>query len=70
MPKQDLNTVSSQDLERVPMIGKEHARKITDYRVQNGEFKSWEDIKKVPGITTEMLDTLKRSGFTINGKAA
>jgi len=66
----ELNIVTTQDLERVPAFGKEHARKIVDYRKQNGEFKTWEELRRIPGITSEMLETLKRSGYTVAGKAA
>ena len=66
----ELNNASTQELERIQVIGKDQAKKILDYRTQNGEFKNWEDVRRVPGITAEMLDTLKRSGFTVSGKAA
>jgi len=66
----DLNKASLQDLERIQVIGKDHARKILDFRTKNGEFKTWEDVRKVPGITSEMLDSLRRSGYTISGRAA
>ena len=66
----DLNKASAQDMERIPVVGRDQARKIFDYRTQNGEFQNWEDVKKVPGITNELLDTLKRNGFTLSGKAA
>jgi len=51
-------------------MGKDHAKKIIEYRNQNGPFKSWEDLKRVPGLPGNMLDTLKRQGCTIAGKAA
>jgi competence protein ComEA len=66
----DLNSVSAQDLERVPVVGKEHARKIVEFRQKNGQFKNWEELKRIPGITPDMLDTLKRSGYTVSGKAS
>ncbi len=66
----DLNTASMQDIERIQGIGKDFAKRIVDYRTQNGPFKNWEDVKRVSGINTVMLDTLKRNGFTVGGRAA
>jgi competence protein ComEA len=66
----DLNTATQQELERIQGIGKDNAKRIVDFRNQNDSFKSWEDLKRVPGITGEILDTLKRQGCTVGGKAA
>jgi competence protein ComEA len=66
----DLNTATQQELERIQGLGKDHAKKIMDFRSQNGPFKGWEDLKRVPGISGEMLETLKRQGCTVGGKAA
>ena len=63
----DLNTATEQDL---TVIGKDNAKKIVQHRLQNGSFKSWEDLKRVPGLAPHMLDTLKRCGFTVCGVAA
>ena len=63
----DLNTATEQDL---TVIGKDNAKKIVQHRLQNGSFKSWEDLKRVPGLAPHMLDTLRRSGFTVGGRAA
>ena len=63
----DLNTATEQDL---TVIGKDNAKKIVQHRLQNGSFTAWEDLKRVPGLAPHMLDTLKRSGFTVGGRAA
>jgi len=63
----DLNTATEQDL---TVIGKDNAKKIVQHRLQNGSFKAWEDLKRVPGLAPHMLDTLRRSGFTVGGRAA
>jgi len=65
----DLNTLNEVDLERIQGIGKQHARDIINYRTRNGPFMSWEDLKKVQGFTTDMIDNLKLSGFSV-GKVA
>jgi len=64
----DLNTATEQQL--TVIFGKDHAKRIVDYRNQYGPFKSWEDLKRIPGIVGPMLDTLKRLGCTLGGKAA
>ena len=66
----DLNTASEQELSGIQGFGHDNAKKIIDYREQHGQFKSWEDVKNVPGVSGGMLDTLKRQGCTVGGKAA
>ena len=66
----DLNTATDQELSGIQGIGKDHAKKIIEYRNQNGPFKSWEDLKRIPGMPGNMMDTLKRQGFSVGGKAA
>ncbi len=71
MPKNiDLNTATEQELASIQGIGKDHAKKIVEFRSQNGSLKSWEDLKRIPGMPGNMLDTLKRHGCTVGGKAA
>jgi len=66
----DLNTATEQELAVIQGLGRDNAKKIVDYRNQNGTFKSWEDLKRIPGMPTTMLDVLKRQGLTVGGKAA
>ena len=66
----DLNTATEQELTGIQAIGKDHAKKIIDYRNQNGPFTSWEDLKRIPGMPGNMMDTLKRQGCTVGGRAA
>lgn len=66
----DLNTVSEQDLERMQGVGKDNAKKIVDFRKQNGPFKSWDDLRRIPGIPGDMSDTLKQNGLNVGGKVA
>jgi len=66
----DLNTATEQELTVIQGIGRDNAKKIVQHRTQNGSFKGWEDLKRVPGLPPHMLDTLKRCGYTVGGKAA
>jgi len=66
----DLNTATEQQLASIQGLNREQAKKLIEFRNQNGTFNSWEDLKRVPGIQGTMLDNLKRQGITVNGRAA
>ena len=66
----DINTVDQAGLERIQGVGPSLAAKIIDYRDQNGPFKNWEDLKKIPGMSSSMIETLKHQGITIDRRAA
>ena len=66
----DLNSVNQTDLENIQGIGKDNAKKILEFRQRNGTFRTWDDLKNMPGSSTEMVNALKRSGFHISGKVA
>lgn len=65
----DLNTLNETDLERIPGIGKQHAKDIINYRTKNGPFKNWDELKKVQGFTNDKIDNLKLDGVKV-GKVA
>lgn len=46
----NINEADVSGLSKLPGIGKAYARRIVDYRKENGEFKKKEDITKVKGI--------------------
>ena len=66
----DLNAATEQDLTVIQGIGKDNAKKIVQHRLQNGSFKTWEDLRRIPGLAPHMMDTLKRCGFTVGDRAA
>ena len=57
--KVNINTANKEKLETLPGIGETNAKKIIDYREENGKFKSIEDIKNVSGIGDAKFNSLK-----------
>jgi competence protein ComEA len=55
----NINTASAAELEKLPGIGPTKAQAIVDYRTQNGNFKSIEDIEKVKGIKSGVFSKVK-----------
>ena len=57
--KVNINTAKQTELETLSGIGPSTALKIIDYRNENGEFKSIEDLKNVPGIGDSKFEAIK-----------
>lgn len=63
----NLNTATAEQLESVPNIGKSKAEAIVQYRKDNGDFKTVEDVKKVKGIGDKLFEKIK-DHLTIKGE--
>jgi competence protein ComEA len=55
----DVNQASEEELALVPGIGKVMARRIIEFREQNGPFARVEDLLKVKGIGEKSLEKLR-----------
>jgi len=55
----DVNEATAEDLERLPGLGPELARRIVAHRREHGPFRRLEDLEAVEGITPRKLARLK-----------
>lgn len=55
----NINTADNAELDLLPGIGPVLSQRIIDYRIQNGNFDSVDDLKNVPGIGDKLFDQLK-----------
>ena len=57
--KVNINTATATELDKIPGIGPTKAQAIVDYRTQNGNFKTIEDVEKVKGIKSGVFSKIK-----------
>lgn len=57
--KININTASAAELEQLSGIGQAKAQAIVDYREENGDFTSIEEIKEVKGIGEGIFENIK-----------
>ncbi len=55
----NLNSATQYELEKLPSIGPILAKRIVEYRKQNGGFKKIEEIQKVQGIGKKIFEAIK-----------
>ncbi len=55
----DINTADEDELDALPGIGKAMARKIIQYREDNGRFSSIDEITNVPGVKESTFEKFK-----------
>jgi competence protein ComEA len=59
IPKINVNKAESIELESGLALRRSQAKALIEYRTQNGDFKSIEDLKKVPGLDPEKIAAKK-----------
>lgn len=57
--KVNINNATIEDLDKLPGIGEATANKIINYREENGDFKSIEELKNVNGIGSKKYEQIK-----------
>ena len=65
----DLNTAGAEALAELPGIGEELARRVVEYREENGPFETLEDSMLVPGIGEGKFAALE-GWIAVNGEDA
>jgi len=59
MESVNLNTASLVEFERIPGVGFISAQNIISYRENNGHFVDLADLSNVPGMTSEIVESIK-----------
>ena len=57
--KVNINEAKQEDFEQLPGIGPSIAKKIVEYREQNGKFTSIDELQEVKGIGEAKLENIK-----------
>ena len=63
----NINTASKEELTSLKGVGDKRAQEIIDYRKKNGDFKSVDDLEKVPGIGPGIMKQI-RSQVSCHGQ--
>ncbi|MCX7628085.1 MAG: helix-hairpin-helix domain-containing protein [Methylophilaceae bacterium] len=66
----DLNTATEAELQTIKGIGPAKAKAIVEYRKQHGEFKSTDDLEKVPGFGKKSVEKIRKDITVGNARAA
>jgi competence protein ComEA len=65
----NINTATKEELTSLKGVGDKRAQEIIDYRKKNGNFKSVDELEKVPGIGPGLMKQI-RSQVTVTGKTS
>jgi len=65
----NINTATKEELVSLKGVGEKRAQEIIDYRKKNGNFKSVDELEKVPGIGPGLMKQI-RSDLTVTGKTS
>ena len=65
----NINTATKEELTTLKGVGDKRAQEIIDYRKKHGNFKSVDDLEKVPGIGPGLMKQI-RSSVTVTGKTS
>lgn len=57
--KLDINTATQQQLQMLPGVGEVLAQRIIDYRKENGDFRTIEELMNVSGIGEAKFSAIK-----------
>jgi len=55
----NINTATVEELQTLPSIGPQMAKRIVQYRKENGDFKTVEDLAEVKGIGEKTLEKMR-----------
>lgn len=61
----DINSASVEELAALPEVDAELAASIVEYRGQNGDFTSLDELREVPGFTQETVARLEEAGVVV-----
>ena len=66
----DLNQCEVHDLIDAEISGLSEAKamRLVEYRDENGDFTSWEDVQSVPGFNQTIIDDMRAAGITLEGE--
>jgi competence protein ComEA len=65
----DLNSATETQLQTLPGLNARDAKAIVNYRAKNGNFKSTDDLKNVPGFNAKKVDAIKTQ-VSVGGAAS